>query len=360
MAKLYGVLLAILGMLLMSVGLLLEGQFSPKAGYALIALKLMDELGIALFLAGSVAVLLEFRDWQKYFQERIKSVMFEHEYLRSMGGEQLMALHTKTLKAYFKTEDIERQGSFLEFFRSRIQAYIGSPYRESVLDNVNITFSSTGRERIDVVETISYRCRKIGDKIQADVRWVESGTEQIKQIEFTYCSIELKLPSGDVGRSSYPRLSPIRTFKSTDVPNIIEYSGPGKGFVLSLEKYGYDAVDDLQINVTVHYSLPTNLSFTWTMSHPTKGLTGTVTYPSSLELVANWFGLIEDQVKTVYNPGSCQVSYNSWVLPDTGISFQLIEKADSTVKVAKANQAVTNKPSDSPVSLPKGANPSSI
>jgi hypothetical protein len=82
-----------------------------------------------------------------------------------------------------------------------------------------------------------------------------------------------------------------------------EFSGPGKGFVLPLQKYGYEVVDDIHVSIVIHYTVPTSLSFTWTMSHPTKGITGTVTYPQSLELVTNLFGLTEEQVHLKYNPG---------------------------------------------------------
>ena len=161
MAKRYGVFLVVLGVVSMTSGLWVEVQFEPKVHYAQIALKLLDEVGIALFLAGAVVVLLEFRDWQEYFQERIKKVIFDQDYLSQMGSDQLMALHTKTLRAFFRTDDIEREGSFLQFFRSQIQAYIGSPYREDVRDVIYITYSANGTDRVEVEETMSYRCRKV-------------------------------------------------------------------------------------------------------------------------------------------------------------------------------------------------------
>ena len=336
MAKRYGVFLVVLGVVSMTSGLWVEVQFEPKVHYAQIALKLLDEVGIALFLAGAVVVLLEFRDWQEYFQERIKKVIFDQDYLSQMGSDQLMALHTKTLRAFFRTDDIEREGSFLQFFRSQIQAYIGSPYREDVRDVIYITYSANGTDRVEVEETMSYRCRKVGEKIQDEVKWVETGTEQIKHIEFSYCQIEIRVPSAKFAdfKKHHPDTPQSRVFKSTDKPNLIEFPGPGKGFVLPLQKYGYEVVDDIHVSIMIHYTVPTSLPFTWTMSHPTKGITGTVTYPQSLELVTNLFGLTEEQVHLKYNPGFCQVEYDSWLLPDTGFAFQLISKLSTVTSGA--------------------------
>ena len=56
-------------------------------------------------------------------------------------------------------------------------------------------------------------------------------------------------------------------------------------------------------------------------------MAGTITYPSDLRLVANFFGMDADEAEVRKNLGSCQVSYDSWLMPDTGFAFQLIRPA---------------------------------
>ncbi len=91
--------------------------------------KLLDHLAIALFSVGLIAIIIEFRDWQEYFQKRIAETILQQSYLRMLDKDQLIALQTNTLKAFFQVEDLDRKDSFLEFFHSRIHKYIASPPR---------------------------------------------------------------------------------------------------------------------------------------------------------------------------------------------------------------------------------------
>jgi hypothetical protein len=303
-----------------------------RAHYAILGLKLIDEIGIALFLLGAVVIMLEFPDWKKYFQKQIEHIIVEQAYLKKMSSEDLIRLQTNALIAFFKTDDIDRNESFLHFFQSRIHKYIGDPYREDVRELISLTYVPGRTDQVSVEETMSYRCRKVGDKIQDEVRWIEKGVAQMQQISLGSYDLEILVAPEtftEEFKKDHQKVKEARTvFKSTDEANPLSYTGLGKGFRRSLEDY--KGVDGLHVKTHVCYTMPTNMPFTWTMANPTKGITGTITYPPDLELVTNMFGVTEEEVNRVDKIGVCQIDYDSWLLTDTGFSFQLMPKAVSS------------------------------
>jgi hypothetical protein len=333
----YGLTLGLLGLLAIFVSLWLGERVCVPGHHIAIGLKLLDEVGIALILLGSIGILLEFPDWKNYFQKEIEKIIVDQEYLRKMDKAQLIALQTNALKAFFKTDDIDRKDSFLHFFHSRIHGYIGSPYRQDVRDVIKITYSDGRTDQVQVEETVSYRCGRVGDQIQDEVKWVETGTAQVKQMKISKYDIEIQVPPAEFAdpkfRQRHPNVTQQRfVFSSTDNPNRLHYTGPGIGFALSLKDY--EGVDDLHVTTHVTYTTPTRMLFTWTMSHPTKGLTGTIAYPEDQELIANVFGLTEEQVNMEHKPGMFTVAYDSWLVPDTGFAFQLIGRVQTGTQSA--------------------------
>jgi hypothetical protein len=297
--------------------------------YVVLGLKLLDEIGIALFLLGAVVIMLEFPDWKNYFQQQIVNIIVEQAYLKKMSSEDLIRLQTNALIAFFKTPDIDRNESFLHFFQSRIHKYIGDPYREDVRELISLTYVTGRTDQVQVEETMSYRCRKVGDRIQDEVKWVEQGLTQMRQMELGTHDLEILVPPEaftEEFKRAHPNVTKARTvFKSADTPPTLSSPTAGKGFLYSLKDY--EGLDGLHIKTHVKYTMPTNMPFTWTMANPTKGITGTIAYPADLELVTNMFGVTEEDVNRVDKTGVCQIDYDSWLLTDTGFSFQLIAKA---------------------------------
>jgi hypothetical protein len=318
-----GVFLVLMGLLVIFAGLWVEERFHSQAYYALVGLKFVEEFGIALFVVGAVGIILEFHDWRVYFGKRIEEIIVGQAYLRDRDKNALMTLERNALKAYFNTDEIDRKDSFLQFFHERIHRYIGSPYRENVRDVIHIHYSAGGNDQVEIDDTVSYLNRKVGDKYLDRVRWIETETTQITLLDY---EVRIRVPHelfvseefNKEGLDAHGNL----VFKKSEMPTV-----PGHlGFELTLpEKYA--CIDCLHVETHVRYTMPTTWLITWTMSHPSKGVAGTITYPSDLRLVANFFGMDADEAEVRDSLGSCQVGYDSWLMPDTGFAFQLIRPA---------------------------------
>ena len=91
------------------------------------------------------------------------------KYLKTLSKPQLISLQTYTLKAFFELDGIDREESLLNYFHSKIQGYIGSPYREDTAAVISIRLDENEDSYI-IEEGISYKCGKVGQSIQDEVR----------------------------------------------------------------------------------------------------------------------------------------------------------------------------------------------
>jgi hypothetical protein len=106
------------GIILVLLALVMEDAGKASSNIALV-LKLMEHMGIALITIGIVGIIVDFPDWQKYFQARVAETIIHRNYLKTLSKPQLIDLQTDTLKAFFGLDDIDRAGSLLEFFHTK-------------------------------------------------------------------------------------------------------------------------------------------------------------------------------------------------------------------------------------------------
>lgn len=146
---------------------IVKGNFDIKA----LSGDLLLQLGLAFIGLGIIAIIMQFKDWKEYFQERLKEIVLQRSYLDTLNTKELTDLQIDTLKAKYKGSDIDREGSFLHFFQRKIQNYISCPYRENVNSSINIKEIPGDNLHFRVFDTTSYICRSIGDQIQEYVKW---------------------------------------------------------------------------------------------------------------------------------------------------------------------------------------------
>ncbi len=304
------------------------------SGLGLIGLKLLEHLGIAAIVLGIVSVIVEFRDWQEYFQQRLADIVIERKYLTTLDRDKLLELQTDTLKAYFRDENLDHKESFLEFFRTKIQDFIGSPYKEGTRHIIEIGLSPDQPSYI-VKQTLSTRNRKVRDSIPDRAEW---STFKETLIALKKFSIVVEMPrnffqSPDFG-ARYPEMDSARKVFETEWKDgklspknpALQPAKEGQGFTLLLNEY--KDIDDLYVEVHIEYTIPVGVPFSWYALHSHKGLNLVITYPTHLRFDIDIFGMEESDYHEDKRTGLYTFEYNSWLLPYSGYAFYLMERDD--------------------------------
>jgi hypothetical protein len=124
----YGIVGLLIGLLLVFVSLYLDALLAEKqaadalgthaAGLAQILVKLLETLGVTIFGVGLLNIMLETKDWRYYFGRRMRELVVDQSYLKTLDKDVLSSLQANVLKALFKDQNIDREGSFLNYFHS--------------------------------------------------------------------------------------------------------------------------------------------------------------------------------------------------------------------------------------------------
>jgi hypothetical protein len=313
-----GLAAILFGLLAALLALFLQEKFKPTTFPPTLAIKFLGDIGIALFSVGLIGIILDFKDWSVYFQDRLAEIIIQKKYLYTLNESQLINLQTDTLKAFFKLDDIDRKGSFLEFFHSKIRKLIGSPFREHIQGVVEVSYNQA-EDCYVIDDTTTYKCRKVGDTIQGEVSWKARREEVLEILDYT---ITLQIPhnffqSPDF-KAAYPEyISGKREFKKgskelIDAPD-------GHGFSLSLSDL--KEIDELSVKLHIKYKSPGNRHLPWTMTHPTYNLSLVINHPSELEVAVDCFGMEGSGIDEDIKPQTYSLKYDSWLLPSEGLVY---------------------------------------
>ena len=332
-SRLWGLFFILTGSLIILLVLLSEYPVDNFKQLGILFFKFLEHVGIAAIILGLVTIIVDFDTWRKYFQERLADTIVRRDFLETLSPEKLVDLQTDTLTAYYKTEDVSREDSFLEFFRSRIQDFIGSPYRKDV-DNLIIIKNAADTDTLSVEDIISYKCKKVGKCIQSNVKWSNE-----ESIEISSFKIKIQIPE------VFLYLSEIND------PIVIEMDDPcleknktGKTFEFSLTKY--KEIDELRVEVHAEYTVRKSELFYFQMTHPTHKMKVVVDYPRNLELSKAFFGVKENELREINGSEIFSVNYDSWLLPNSGFAFLLKDKKTGPEKEGKNGEEVVSENSD--------------
>ena len=345
--KTWGVIGILIGIVVILVMIVIEELARPQAHWAAIVIELAVHLGMAAIIFGLVGIIMDFPHWQKYFQERLAKTVIERNYLKTLSKEQLITLQTDTLKAFFEADEIDREESFLEYFRQRIHGYIGRPYREDTDGIITVTLSPDDNE-YQVDEKISYTCRKVGTSIQPDVRWMNVRKADIVRLREFSIAIEVPLnfyqsPNFQAQHPRFPSRRMTFELNGQNREKLVPIE-VGMGYKLSLADFS--EVDELYVEVHSKYVVARPRPFSWTMAHPSKNLTVTINYPRHLTIDVNLFGIEEGEYHEEERAGLYALRYGSWLLPNSGVCYSFLPHPDEAEVAGK--EARTLRPGAAP------------
>lgn len=311
--KLQAIIAILIGLFGVSLSAYFGKELNPSGASLLNAfLTGYSTLSIALVGFAIFSMLLDSHNWREYFSDRLKEIVLEKEYLRTLDSGTLRQLQTNVMKALFKNPDIDKDGSFLRFFEDKLHTFISEPYREDVSTEVILKkITDTGYLFLDKV---SYVCRSSGGDIQKHIGYKPDDGE-FEEVQYLKICIQ------------YPQ----HHEKAGQRETLYDKNGQELqddlvgGVEISLNNY--QGIDGLVVTVESKYIVAKGKFQYWQMAHPTRNFDITIVYPTELDIQFKTL-VIEDVVGQVSDEdGYLKFKYDYWLLPQSGLAWLVGEKS---------------------------------
>lgn len=297
----------------------------------------MKDLSIAMVSLGIIGILINLPDWKKYFQRSLAEVVMHQSYLNTLDKEELIGIQKSTLKAFFENEKIDRRGSLLEYCQVKLQKYIGEPYRENVRRHIKLD-KADGDGYLHEKSLTYYECRKAKSHIQHMIPWSNKLSEMNEEVNsiglYIKCPIGLRKtcpvkPSCKFEKENCGKWNLYEQWETEKIQKAImqDPKEPGdKSIELVCDLKFYKAIDKLSVKIETDAMLSQESFFVWRMAVPSMGCYLAVSYPIEFRLLHSLFGADDSELEIVNEDGFFAASCKSWLLPKSGLAFQLIPK----------------------------------
>lgn len=321
--------LIVLGVIVTAFTIFLEKLFhkasesgAELAWWQAILVSVTDHVGLGLFAAAILGILIELPHMHEYFQERIQNTIISRSFIKQLSPAEQERLQEQALEAFFGVEELGEEGGFYKFYREKIRQHIGGPYRKDTTFDVVIEHNGADNS-YKVSENISFTCKKTGAAVLPEIRWTTELDEinGILQLDFT----AKKTDQDNIDSYSF-------NAGTNQCHDSLERYAQGHGYTLSLANYAL--CDGLLITEKVIYVVPSERPFSWSMPCLSDGFSGAIHFPADLEIFVDLFGMDEKALpKDKTNPPKdnrgfnvYEISHKNWLLPDDGFSFHLRPK----------------------------------
>lgn len=310
--KLQAAIAILIGLLGISLSAYLGESLNPSTSSLLNAfLSGYSTLSIALVGFAIFSMLLDSHNWREYFSDRLKEIVLEKEYLKTLDTFTLRQLQTNVLKALFKNPDIDKEGSFLRFFENNLHKFISEPYREDV--STEIILKEETESGYLFLDKVSYVCRSSGGEIQNHIGYKPDKGE-FEEVQLLKISVQYPQHHEKAGEI-------VVLFDKKDL-ELQESLAEGIKAPLS----DYQGIDGLVVTIESIYIVAKGKFQYWQMAHPTKNFDITIKYPEKLGIQFKTL-VIKDVVgKVTDEEGYLKFKYDYWLLPQSGLAWLIGDK----------------------------------
>ena len=274
-------------------------------------LDLLETVGIFLIGYGLFEIMLGTNDWVAFFGHRIREVVIEQSYLGSLDRHTLDLLERRVLKALFPGASVNREGSFLNYYCTALQPYVGEPYREDV--TLDMEMQEHLSDRYKYLDRVTYLCRRGGTAIQPTISWHPDPGE-IEQLDSLI--IKVQYPA------HHPNRGNVVVLFDSGVSGLPSLS---MGVRESLSKYA--DVDGLAVTVESRYWVRARQFQYWQMAHPTRNLQFVLSFPKGYAVQIKPLVLHQDLCQTFVQSTVARMKYDAWMLPQSGVAWLLTPPA---------------------------------
>lgn len=299
---------------------------------------MLEAGGIASLIFGMFTLFLELPGLRSYFLERMKELVIEKPYLKSLSADELKSIQLRAIQAHFKIDEVPYEGSFLQFLYRDIYSYIGAPYRERV--TLEIRYEQKGDDIFVAHDRLTYICRKSGESILPAIIW-QNDPGEVEDIHELQVSVRypqdherqsLPIVIGELREGNKFFVLKKDRNNSDDQMTLLEPSEgekDGQHPIIGKElriKLGesYDNVDRLKVVIDAVYTVRADRLLYWLMSYPTKDFSLTLKFPDSHIVQTATFINNEHVGELNHEAGFYSFNYNSWMIPQSGVAWRLI------------------------------------
>lgn len=311
-----GLLSIVVGLSLLLVAVYKFGGGKPPTNdWSTPAGELLVHLGVAAIIFGLFNVIIGIPDWSRYFEQRLQNIVFKHGYLRSLSKEQLHLLRRRIIRATFDAEDVDRSGTFADYFDRHLHDQLGNPYRENVRSVMG--YENHDDERFFVHDLLSYVARSNRGVIQESVKW---GNDEDELDTLLDVRVGVRFPDGHERAGQPEVLATLRASEGKPLP---------KRNVLDCSLAGYAKVDGLIVEIEATYLVKKERFQYWDMSASTRNVSLTVNHDENYGVIFKAF--VHDPSLTRIERLIRQFHFecDSWMLTRSGVAWRLEPKVSS-------------------------------
>ena len=310
--RVYGSLAVFFGVLLVTGSRLLN-QVATFTGRTTSA-DVLKDLGIAIFIFGLFNILVDLPEWKQYFEERIKQILIQQEYLDELDKDVLRQLETNVLKARFHSAALEERGSLHNFVRDHVQRFLPLPYFDNA--HAEVIYESTSPGALLVTDRVSYTCRAVDGKVERNVQWrgAPSAFREVRGIRF-----EGTYPAGHADEGTTDILAEAEAGKRELIHRLADEH----------------AIDGIRIVLTATYVIDEHKMQYWELERPVKGVEVTLKFPEQYTPAFVGFLPVENPPPTV-RPGYFHFCYLDWSLRNCGFAWQLRPRSENAEEKGEA------------------------
>lgn len=298
--------------------------------------RLLEAAGIAALIFGMFNLFIELPGLRTYFLERMKELVTEKAYLKSLSKEELKNLQISVIQAIFGNDEVAEKGNFLEFLDRNIYTYIDEPYRERVI--LEIRYEKKDENVFIAHDRLSYTCRMSDGEIVPAILWQNDPgeIEDIRELKIT-----VRYPPGpsqqehqDEKRREYivgeSKGSDFYIYAIDGTPHSTSKVEDFKGKELRIERGTcYHNVDHLKVIIDAVYEVRASQILYWSMLYPTKDFSLILRFPDSHVVQAATFIHNQHVGQVMEDTGYYSFSYDSWMIPQSGVAWRLIPAKDA-------------------------------
>jgi hypothetical protein len=308
----YGLVGVLFGLLLIAASLYAPIEIKNPDPLTSTFISVVQTVGVTVFALGIFNLVIETKDWRDYFEQRIRQIVIEQSYLNQMDTQILNTLQTNVLKALFKDQNIDREGSFLNYFHTNLHKYIAAPYRQDVTCELLCELDKLAESSWLVSERVTYICRKTAASIQKTIEWWVDPQEFVR-VDSVLIEIQYPFNHPNAGKTE-PLIKE---------PNL-QQKGLNKKYEISVSLEKYSQIDRLIVIITSKYAVNKERFQYWQMAHPTSNFDITITYPPGNGIQVQPLGINPAFVLSNQGPGYFKMKYDSWMLPESGIAWRIL------------------------------------